>query len=55
MAVQTPSNFVSVQPITLGWILAILVLLIAVVLMVTGMLDVKLGLLICGLAVARLL
>lgn len=53
MAVQTPHNFVTVQPVTLGWVIAILVLVIAVVLMVIGTLDVKLGLLICGLAVAR--
>jgi hypothetical protein len=55
MAVQTPHNFVTVQPITLGWIIAVLVLILAAVLMIVGMLDIKLGLLICGLAVARLI
>lgn len=52
--VATNRRIVSVQPVTLGWILAVLVLICAVVLMLIGMLDIKEGLLICGLAVARL-
>lgn len=42
-------------PSVIGWVLALLVLLIAVVLMVIGQLEVRLGLLISGLALARLL
>lgn len=52
MSVQRPTF--AIQPVTLGWIIAIIVLLVAIVLMVIGNLDLKLGLLICGLAVARL-
>lgn len=47
-------NRVTVQPVTLGWIIAVIVLIIAVVLMVISQLDYKVGLLIAGLAVARL-
>lgn len=54
MSVQPNRPFVAVAPITLGWIIAVLVLVIAIVLMVIGMLDFKLGLLVVGLAVARL-
>jgi len=39
----------------LGWIIALVVLIIAVVLMVVGGLDVKVGSLIIGLALSRLL
>lgn len=54
VSVQPNRPFVAVAPITLGWIIAVLVLVIAIVLMVIGMLDFKLGLLVVGLAVARL-
>lgn len=53
MATQFPAAPTS--PSIVGWILALLVLLIAVVLMVVGQLEIRLGLLISGLALARLL
>jgi hypothetical protein len=52
--VATNRRLVTVQPVTLGWILAVLVLICTVVLMLIGQIDLKVGLLICGLAVARL-
>lgn len=52
--VNRTAGFVAVQPVTLGFIIAIVVLIIAVVLMIIGMLDYKLGLMIALLAVARL-
>lgn len=55
MSVQTNRQFVTVQPVTLGWIIAVIVLIVAVVLMIVGQLDFKLGLLIVGLSAARLL
>lgn len=52
--VNTNRQFVAVQPVTLGWIIAVIVLIVAIILMVIGQLDFKLGLLIAGLAIARL-
>ena len=47
---------VAFQPVTLGWILAILILLLAIIFLVIGLPDPKYILLfIAGLAIARLL
>lgn len=47
---------VAFQPVTIGWILAIIVLLLAIIFAVIGLPDPKvLLLLIAGLAVSRLL
>lgn len=43
------------MPSGVGAVIAIIVLLVAVVMMVVSQLDLKLGLMISGLAVARLL
>jgi hypothetical protein len=43
-----------IQAVSIGWLIAVLVLLGAFVLWTTGQLDGKLALLIGGLAVARL-
>jgi hypothetical protein len=48
-------QFVNVQPVTLGWIIAVIVLILAIILMVIGQLDFKVGGLIAALAIARLL
>lgn len=44
----------AVAPVSVGWLIAILVLVIDIVFMATGQIDLKLGLLLGGLAVARL-
>jgi uncharacterized membrane protein YccF (DUF307 family) len=41
--------------ITLGWLLALVVLIIDIVFMAVGSIDLKVGLLIGGVALARLL
>jgi hypothetical protein len=46
---------VGTYPITLGWLLAFLILIIAILLLVLSMIDLRLGLLIGGLALARLI
>jgi hypothetical protein len=51
---QTNTNRVAIATIGIGWLLAVLVLIADVVLLITGMIDLKLGLLIGGLAIARL-
>jgi hypothetical protein len=51
MQVQTQWG---IQPISVGWIIALIVLVVTVVLVVTNAIDPKLALLIGGLAVARL-
>lgn len=43
------------RPITIGWLIAVLVLILAVVFMVVGRLDIVPGALIAALALARLL
>jgi hypothetical protein len=43
-----------VQAISVGWLIALVVLLVVIVLAVTGQLDTKLAFLIGGLAAARL-
>lgn len=45
---------IAIQPITLGWIIAVIVLILAIILIVIGQLDYKVGGLIAALAVARL-
>lgn len=50
---QTTTQIIA--PIGIGWVLAVLVLLVDVVLMVIGNIDLKVGLLIGGLAIARLI
>ena len=47
---------VAFQPVTLGWILAILILLLAIVFLIIGLPDPKYTLLfVAGLAITRLL
>ena len=41
--------------VTIGWLIALLVLLVVIVLLILSQLDMRLGLLIGGLALARLL
>lgn len=43
-----------IQAIGIGWLIAVLVLVLVIVFWATGQLDAKLALLIGGLAVARL-
>lgn len=50
---QVTTNW-GIAPISIGWLLAVLVLVGVFVLWLTGQLDPKLALLIGGLAVARL-
>jgi hypothetical protein len=45
---------IALQPITLGSLIAILVLLVGIVLMIVGQLPIVVGVLICGVALARL-
>jgi hypothetical protein len=45
----------TIAPISIGWLIAILVLLIDVVFLATGQIELKVGLLVGGLAIARLL
>jgi hypothetical protein len=45
----------STPVVTIGWLLALLILIIAVVLLVISQIDLRLGLFIAGLALARLL
>jgi hypothetical protein len=45
---------VAFQPITIGWLIALLVLIIAIVLIVIGQLPVVVGGLIAALALSRL-
>jgi len=40
--------------VSVGWLIALLVLLVTVALLVTSQIELRLGLLIAGLAVARL-
>jgi hypothetical protein len=54
VSVQPNRPFVAVAPVTLGWIIAVIVLIVAIVLMVIGQIDFKVGGLIAALAVARL-
>lgn len=46
---------VGIAPVTLGFVLAIIVLVIDVVFLALGQVDVRVGSLIAGLAIARLL
>lgn len=50
---QVTTNW-GIAPISIGWLLAILILVLVIVFYATGQLDAKLALLIGGLAVARL-
>lgn len=43
-----------IAPIGIGWVLAVIVLVVDIVLLVTSQVDLKVGLLIGGLALARL-
>ena len=45
----------NVAPITAGWVIAMVVFLITVVLMIVGQLPIVVGCLIAGVAIARLL
>lgn len=45
----------SAPVVTIGWLLALLVLLVVVILLVISQIDLRLGLLLGGLALARLL
>ena len=55
MSVQPNRPFVAVAPVTLGWILALLVLILVVVFAFVGVPDPKVILILIGaLAVARL-
>jgi hypothetical protein len=51
MQITTVGNY----SVTLGWIIAFLVLIVVIVLLVLSMIEVRLGLLIGGVALARLL
>ena len=53
MSVQNRPVF-AVQPVTLGWLLAVLVIVVVVVLMLLGQIDLKLGAILIGLALTRL-
>jgi hypothetical protein len=46
---------VGTYELTLGWLIAFLVLIVAVILLILSMIDLRLGLLIGGVALARLL
>jgi hypothetical protein len=50
---QVTTNW-GIQPISIGWLIALIILIVVVVLVVTSAIDTKLALLIGGLAVARL-
>jgi hypothetical protein len=51
MQVTTVGNYA----ITIGWLLALLVLIVAVVLLILSMIDLRIGLMIGALALARLI
>lgn len=56
MSVQPNRPFVAVAPVTLGWIIAMLVLIVAVVLLFIGVPDPKVVLILVALlAIARLI
>lgn len=53
---EDPVQFQMTAPVvTIGWLIALLVLLVVIVLMVISQMEIRLGLLIGGLALARLL
>jgi len=45
---------VGAYPVTLGWLIAILVLIVAVVLLILSQIDFRIGVFIAALALARL-
>lgn len=53
MSVQQRPVF-AIQPVTLGWLLAVLVIVVVVVLMLLSMIDLKLGAILIALALTRL-
>jgi hypothetical protein len=51
MQITTVGNYT----ITIGWLIALIVLIVAVILLILSMIDLRIGLLIGALALARLL